>query len=261
MASPGDEGLPIHQPIEISSGSESGSVPTDDDQSSDHSNICPWRTSRYNEDECSLYFDCPTHMVERAVSDTDEGTSRRDETSRISDTRADDTDSLPYGEVPGVQAETPPVPGSETTPAVEIASHPLTNEQQGGPSGTAENPVVLDGDTPSPSQSQTHQENSPVVIDDTPQTRLEDVTGGGVLERGGGGASLPSPGLRTETRSRPTIPARVHPLNTIPTSPRNPAPASPRSLTLPRWQPDAEVTYCPICGTQFSIFIRKHHCR
>ena len=29
----------------------------------------------------------------------------------------------------------------------------------------------------------------------------------------------------------------------------------------PRWQPDAEVTYCPICRTQFNFFIRKHHCR
>ncbi|KFZ11936.1 hypothetical protein V501_04512 [Pseudogymnoascus sp. VKM F-4519 (FW-2642)] len=27
----------------------------------------------------------------------------------------------------------------------------------------------------------------------------------------------------------------------------------------PRWQPDAEVTYCPICQTQFSFFVRKHH--
>ncbi|KAH8175924.1 FYVE zinc finger domain-containing protein [Sarocladium implicatum] len=32
-------------------------------------------------------------------------------------------------------------------------------------------------------------------------------------------------------------------------------------FVLPRWQPDAEVTYCPICQTQFSIFVRKHHCR
>jgi hypothetical protein len=30
---------------------------------------------------------------------------------------------------------------------------------------------------------------------------------------------------------------------------------------LPRWQPDAEVTYCPICHSQFNIFVRKHHCR
>ncbi|KAG5988516.1 hypothetical protein E4U43_004727, partial [Claviceps pusilla] len=32
-------------------------------------------------------------------------------------------------------------------------------------------------------------------------------------------------------------------------------------FVLPRWQPDAEVTYCPICRAQFSFFVRKHHCR
>ncbi len=32
-------------------------------------------------------------------------------------------------------------------------------------------------------------------------------------------------------------------------------------IELPRWQPDAEMTHCPICSTQFSFFIRKHHCR
>lgn len=34
-----------------------------------------------------------------------------------------------------------------------------------------------------------------------------------------------------------------------------------REIQLPRWQPDAEATYCPICNTQFSFFVRKHHCR
>lgn len=32
-------------------------------------------------------------------------------------------------------------------------------------------------------------------------------------------------------------------------------------FALPRWQPDAEVTLCPICNTQFSTWVRKHHCR
>jgi hypothetical protein len=36
---------------------------------------------------------------------------------------------------------------------------------------------------------------------------------------------------------------------------------SANEIILPRWQPDGEVTYCPICSTQFSFFIRKHHCR
>lgn len=35
----------------------------------------------------------------------------------------------------------------------------------------------------------------------------------------------------------------------------------PAAYLLPRWQPDAEVTYCPICNAQFSFFVRKHHCR
>lgn len=32
-------------------------------------------------------------------------------------------------------------------------------------------------------------------------------------------------------------------------------------IDVPRWQPDAEVTSCPICGTVFSFWYRKHHCR
>ncbi|EAW10959.1 phosphatidylinositol-3-phosphate-binding ubiquitin-protein ligase [Aspergillus clavatus NRRL 1] len=31
--------------------------------------------------------------------------------------------------------------------------------------------------------------------------------------------------------------------------------------TRPRWQPDSEVTNCPICGAAFSFWYRKHHCR
>lgn len=34
-----------------------------------------------------------------------------------------------------------------------------------------------------------------------------------------------------------------------------------REITLPRWQADAEVLKCPICGNTFSFWYRKHHCR
>lgn len=73
------------------------------------------------------------------------------------------------------------------------------------------------------------------------------------------------------TSSRP----RNEPNSTLPPPPATPPPPE---VVLPRWQPDAEVTLCPICGTQFSMFllcplfatllttslgffIRKHHCR
>ncbi|KAM3089300.1 hypothetical protein ACMFMG_000904 [Clarireedia jacksonii] len=32
-------------------------------------------------------------------------------------------------------------------------------------------------------------------------------------------------------------------------------------VIVPRWQPDAEVTKCPICHTAFGWLNRKHHCR
>ena len=34
-----------------------------------------------------------------------------------------------------------------------------------------------------------------------------------------------------------------------------------REITLPRWEPDAGVSKCPICGTTFGFWYRKHHCR
>ncbi|KAI9876500.1 MAG: hypothetical protein M1830_006366 [Pleopsidium flavum] len=54
-------------------------------------------------------------------------------------------------------------------------------------------------------------------------------------------------------------------------SPERPVPRRPsagstrdrrsREFVVPRWQLDSEVSKCPICGTQFSFWYRKHHCR
>ncbi|EPE28018.1 FYVE/PHD zinc finger [Glarea lozoyensis ATCC 20868] len=58
--------------------------------------------------------------------------------------------------------------------------------------------------------------------------------------------------------------------NDAPTEPREPpasqsryrrSPSGRSEVVVPRWQPDVEATYCPICNSQFSFFTRKHHCR
>ncbi|KAK5122651.1 hypothetical protein LTR85_003914 [Meristemomyces frigidus] len=32
-------------------------------------------------------------------------------------------------------------------------------------------------------------------------------------------------------------------------------------MSVSKWQPDAEVSRCPVCHTEFSFWYRKHHCR
>jgi hypothetical protein len=57
------------------------------------------------------------------------------------------------------------------------------------------------------------------------------------------------------------IPART-PLPPSP-APQSGIDASRRGsdIVLPPWQPDAEVSQCPVCGRNFTFLFRKHHCR
>ena len=50
------------------------------------------------------------------------------------------------------------------------------------------------------------------------------------------------------------------PLPQIPSAASPPARPT-RDIILPRWQSDAEVSHCPICGRAFAFWYRKHHCR
>ncbi|MCJ1264089.1 hypothetical protein MMC22_003960 [Lobaria immixta] len=69
---------------------------------------------------------------------------------------------------------------------------------------------------------------------------------------------LAVPSTSSDSRPGPIITDRPLPPRPIRTSSQ-----SQRStdIPLPRWQPDAEVSRCPICGANFNFWFRKHHCR
>ncbi|KAI2470069.1 FYVE-domain-containing protein [Annulohypoxylon bovei var. microspora] len=73
---------------------------------------------------------------------------------------------------------------------------------------------------------------------------------------------LPGDTSRNDTTSSSNPPETQRPTSRLnPIAPSFSPRRSPQEVALPRWQPDSEVTYCPICRTQFSFFVRKHHCR
>lgn len=97
--------------------------------------------------------------------------------------------------------------------------------------------------------------------------------------RSSSGLSFVHPGA-SRSRQSLTQPGDDRPLfgpSTNPSSPptpgitEQPSPRRPRldnfqnrgsrEIALPRWEPDAGVSKCPICGTTFSFWYRKHHCR
>ncbi|KAI9372112.1 FYVE zinc finger-domain-containing protein [Aspergillus egyptiacus] len=93
---------------------------------------------------------------------------------------------------------------------------------------------------------------------------LDSGAGAGYTEPAQSGSSS-----RAEMDSRPVpnTSSHVQPGPSLPGSSYETAidlSSSPPELTeynRPRWQPDSDVTECPICGTAFSFWYRKHHCR
>ena len=158
----------------------------------------------------------------------------------------------------------------QSAPATELDVYAEQASRQ-NPAGETQNEVH------SQDSSQQNQQLATAIsaTEETPdhhETELDSyealrTTGDDPLRGGDGGPSPPSHhshrsnlGRRTSsTTSGGNIPSHISTGNNAheygERSERN------NSIVLPRWQPDAEVTYCPICSTQFSFFNRKHHCR
>lgn len=261
-----------------SSPPSSSDVESDTDSPSPQdSAVCRWRTAQYHDQECSRYFDCPSHTVYRLLSDDEQG--EPDEEPREAggtgpggfEDRPDpgavsplsDDDEGDGGNGRSARSPSPDSLGRHDRSGADIrmrgdGEEPDEDQGQQGRSGdSAENPIVL-------------VDSSPVL----PSRRAESerrVTSGSRSGSGGGSRipTLPSPGSMVRS-SEATAALQAAPAAPSPTTPA-PGPSAilstgtehraPPEFVLPRWQPDAEVTYCPICHTQFSIFIRKHHCR
>lgn len=67
----------------------------------------------------------------------------------------------------------------------------------------------------------------------------------------------------SEDRSRDVSSPQITPNQPYPrrTSSASHRDAGIREYVRPPWQPDSDVIKCPICGTQFTFWYRKHHCR
>ncbi|RCI09938.1 hypothetical protein L249_8378 [Ophiocordyceps polyrhachis-furcata BCC 54312] len=234
MASPPRPSGPIHT---------GGPEPTGEVQDSHSSDgfsaplPCPWRTRLYHDDECSRYFDCPTHTLERDLSTTESQSH-----APLSGPRTRDIAHLPAtGDISlGGMLETPiagpsgissGIRSSETRP-IPVRTSSLT--------GGTTTDTSLRSPVPSTQLSSGREESGPFSSPITDQRRQL------TARRSQGG-----PGMQ-RARSSEDGGASQH---------RTQGGGSSPEVALPRWQPDAEVTYCPICNTQFSIFVRKHHCR
>ncbi|KAK4207035.1 FYVE zinc finger-domain-containing protein [Rhypophila decipiens] len=295
------------------SDSESGSSYVGSGQSSPRSSSCRWRTTRFHDQECSRYFDCPSHIVERALShngeedDEDENhtqgydgrghteqeeveitghghdTSGNGTVSPVSDDSRSDAGQGPRTrEAVSPSREASTANGTEESPdgedEVEITGSRNISENpeagrvfvpRRGASGSAENPIVLPDDSPPQSRSR----RQPYTV-----TAPSSSVGQVAQQATPASSTLPATRYPPAVFPRPSEAeeeAQFHGfrnsgftrlseaiLESQATRPplARPPPRSP-DIVLPRWQPDAEVTYCPICTTQFSVFVRKHHCR
>jgi hypothetical protein len=218
-------------------------VPMDLDDSSPHSGsssstqgrhlgvppatTCPWQTARFHGIECSRYFDCPSHIVERALSDTEEESRGGQETVQATLNRLSALVEL----------------GSAATPGAHSASQAAGSNAAGLTTRTG----TQSGNTEATGSA---SGNAAAGVHASPVSGLPRIGGGAVSTPQALNMSAAGAAAATRLVSRPS-----QALSTAT------EPSRPSEVVLPRWQPDSEVTYCPICGTQFSIFVRKHHCR
>ncbi|KAF4872958.1 RUN and FYVE domain-containing protein 2 [Colletotrichum siamense] len=258
---------------------------------------CRWRTARFHDMECSRFFDCPTHVVERHLygdedededSNAGEGPSRQLQTVSDRAESSSSTSQEPRVAISTVTAGSPERDPTSFAPGPEETNTEQTPEPAEAARATSaqeieESEESQDPEEPAPapptplssrlSESSVHSQPLPPTATPTqptgefvpPQRTSSLVTSQAAAASAQELPLRPALIPRRSQEAPPPPPRRSSssfaPLP-VPRNQQSPEERrGPPEINLPRWQPDAEVTYCPICHTQFSIFVRKHHCR
>jgi len=247
---------------------------------------CRWRTARYHDEECSMFFDCPSHLVERAPSD--------DDGQGVMDLEGDEAAPRASAPIAATTAAGAPIStdlerreapeaSSSRAPARAKRARPLSDSPhaaedgrlaaEGTSSSSRAPPAILvvgePRSEPAPVRPRLQTSPSTHPLGDPPTDSSSHTALSSLLAARRPQATTPRelPAAPPPPPPPPHSPGRqrlsvghLSPAGAAGPSQPQPGAGGPE-ITLPRWQPDAEVTYCPICNTQFSIFVRKHHCR
>lgn len=266
------------------------------------SESCRWKTSEFHDQECSRYFDCPSHVVERELSDAHHaeqdqapaGEGGSSAASQVNDTTEDTTSRSSADGDDGNHGNTQPSDTDHTDTHVlsDLGSaSPESHRQSSVHSDSASTTQSAEDDQsettvlPFPPSSSAASSNPEEPDRDTARVQVQNIPNPRVnwadLESRYRGAYLRAANEEVQqgVDSAPRMVSHTRDMYRSPVMYRRQESSGRRGsqdprvnrfrgddgmapeFMLPRWQPDAEVTYCPICQTQFSFFVRKHHCR
>ncbi|KAH8128268.1 hypothetical protein FP744_10008838 [Trichoderma asperellum] len=274
--------------VSVTAGVTPDSPYSSDEERNSQDFTCRWRTSEFHDQECYRYFDCPSHLVERRLSIDGTNDEPRESAAEATETRDDhvsprtSTDGIPSGtDEEDTAAE--PRRGEDT-----LVAHPLTSSSgiSSGLAAEREESSTTRTATADPTALPARISSLPIrtrissrSIDLRPAGSSSSESWGELFEQPSGAmsTSVPAPDSSGNTSPRMSARDQLSAMYAVDTDRISNENALQHSLTrssererererqssvvLPRWQPDGEVTYCPICRTQFSIFVRKHHCR
>ena len=258
---------------------------------------CPWRTPSHNYRECSRFHDCPSHTIERTETGDTRDPSSSSKPGRAAPfylpTACPFSPSggagpsnvggalspQPYQHAPAYQQQAvihqqhphyqhiPPRHHQPVGPPPRsLGAVPCANPFPRATLPTPAHPGVIDLSNPlgqqhqPPSHSQSSSAGNQPFMDarafnlaqgttaqpvssNTPPSRGSHVSLQSSWSGSGGGTRSLAPHPNTSSSSTRAEHQRD------------------QGATPPRWQPDTEVSHCPICLVEFGMFIRRHHCR